>query len=73
MEVVNLPDLFSVTVTNDGPGNVEVRIPGSGSGAWLALQPPETRTFTAAKPIIKSIGVRPVGGATPVLRIAGWR
>lgn len=69
---VDLPNLFAVTLTNDGPGNLEYRLPGTGSGNWVALAATEQITFNAIKGVFRSIGLRPVvAGGAPVLRLVG--
>jgi len=65
--------LFSVSLTNDGPANIEYKLPYSGQAQWVQLRPTEVITFTFIKGLIRSLGVRltAAGGAATAVRVVG--
>ncbi len=64
------PALFSISLTNDGPGTIQYRIPNTGAAFWIDLQPTEVVTFTFLKGLIKSAGFR-AQGANGRIRAVG--
>lgn len=54
VERVFQPGLFSINITNDGPGVIQYRIPINSASDWINLNPTETISFTFRKPKIKS-------------------
>lgn len=71
-EVPFNPPLFSLGITNDGPGVIQYRIPNRGSASWVSLFPTEVMQFNFIKHKIVSIGLTMLvaGGATTV-RLVG--
>jgi len=66
------PRLFTVSITNDGPGTIQYKIPYDGQAQWVGLVPTEVIVFNFIKPVIRSIGVRLlVAGAATAVRIVG--
>jgi hypothetical protein len=55
------PALFSISLTNDGPGTIQYRIPNTGAAFWIDLQPTEVVTYTFLKGLVKSAGFRAQG------------
>lgn len=70
---VSLPRLFSIGLTNDGPGNLLYRIPNRGAAVWLTLVQNEVIEYTFTEGLLETMAVRlPVAGAaTPTLRLVG--
>ena len=64
------PALFSIGLTNDGPGTIQYRIPNTGSAFWIDLFPTEVITFTFLKGVATSAGFRALG-ADGRIRIVG--
>lgn len=64
------PPLFSLSLTCDGAGIVQYRLPNGGGSNWIDLRPNEQITFSLTKPRIVSAGFR-VLGAAAVIRLVG--
>lgn len=62
--------LFSVSLTNDGAGTVQYRIPNNVAGVWVDLFPNEVVIFNAVKGVFISVAFR-VQGAAARVRLVG--
>lgn len=70
VQVTYDPALFSLVITNDGPGIVQYRLPDRGSANWLNLNAAEQATFSFTEGVISSVAFR-VQGAATVVRLLG--
>lgn len=63
--------LFSITVTNDGPGNIDARLVFGRAFEPLRVQAGETASFSFRTGRIDQILLVPLAGANPVIRLFG--
>lgn len=72
LEILFSPPLFSVALTNDGPGIVQYRIPNNASAVWINLAPTEVVNFNFIKGLVPSLALAlPPAGAAATVRIVG--
>lgn len=71
LEVSFDPPLFSITIVNDGAGNVQFRAPNRSEAVWTPLAPTEQFTANFIEGLIGSVGFRSVGAGTPTIRVFG--
>jgi hypothetical protein len=64
------PPLFSISLTNDGPGTIQYRIPNSGAANWVNLQPTEVIEFNFIIGKIVSVAFRALG-SNGTIRLVG--
>jgi hypothetical protein len=62
-EILFEPPLFSISLTCDGPANVEYRIPNRSNARWVQLNNTEVIVFNFIKGLIPSIALRAVAPA----------
>jgi len=68
------PPLFAIGLTNDGPNNVQYRIPNRGDADWINLIPTEVDQFTVIKAKFTSAGFRvQVAGGNATVRMKALR
>lgn len=65
------PGLFSISITNDGPGIVQYKIPDNVSNDWVNLLPNEVIEFHFIKGVIKSVAFRITTPAVAGIRAVG--
>jgi len=74
IEVPFNPKLFTLGITNDGPGVIQYRVPNRGAAEWVSLFPTEVHQFNFPKGKVVSVGLRlrAAGGATTVRLIGNY-
>jgi hypothetical protein len=71
-EATFTPYLFSMVVTNDGPGIAQIRtLPAGQQQTPLELRANEVANITFPTAVIGGIRFRGVAGATPTIRVMG--
>ena len=71
VEIPFKPMLFSLIIVNDGPANIQYRVPNTSAGAWIDLNTTEIITFNFKKGVLGSVGFRKPAGATAHIRAIG--
>ena len=66
------PPLFALSLTNDGAGAVQYRLPNRADADWVNLLPTEVDNYTFIKALVPSVAFRVLGAAASV-RVKGIR
>ncbi len=66
------PPLFSISLTNNGPGKIQYRLPATGSTAWVDLEPSEVIAFNFSTGVIHSVSFRALGADGSIRAVGSY-